>query len=100
MKWLSFPSTGRWGIQPLLFLWQDTHFTGAAFPFAFSALWQPMQVPTDALGLWNAAWSLVFMGDAATFVWQSEQTCCAALLRFSGLDGWWHVSHLIFRAWE
>ena len=44
------------------FLWQSAHFTGAAFPRAFSVLWQVMHRPAVAAELWNAAGSPVFTG--------------------------------------
>src|SRR4051812_42463615 len=37
-----------------------------------------MQMPAVAVGLWNAACVLVFIGAVATFVWQSVQFCCGA----------------------
>ena len=50
------PVSGRWQrTQMFSFLWQAKHFTGVTFPFTFSALWQSMQVPAAAVGLWNTA---------------------------------------------
>lgn len=77
------------------FLWHSAHFTGAALPLAFSAMWHVMHVPDFAVGLWNAAWYVVFIGAVATFVWQSEQAWFGALAGCCGLDAWWHVAQLL-----
>jgi len=59
------------------------HFVGAFLPLAFSALWQSMQIPAVAAGLWNAACALVFIGAVAVVVWQSWQASCADFAAFS-----------------
>jgi len=61
---------------------------GAEPPFC---LWQSMHVPIAALGSWNAAWRLVFMGGAAGIAWQSRQACCSETRGFCGRLGWWQV---------
>src|SRR5512134_3649189 len=58
-----------------------------------------MHVPDCAVGLWNAAWYFVFIGAAATFVWQSEQACCGAVAGFSAFDAWWHVVQVLPARW-
>ena len=56
---------------------------GAFLPLASSALWQSMQMPAVAVGLWNAACSLVFIGGLTMVAWQSVQACCAAVAGWS-----------------
>jgi hypothetical protein len=88
--------------QPFSFLWQSKHFTGALLPLAASVLWQSMQIPAVAVGLWNAACSLVFIGGTAVLVWHAPHACCGAVAGFSGRLGWWHVAHGTLRvtAWS
>jgi hypothetical protein len=50
-----------------------------------------MHVPVAALGSWNAAWRLVFMGGAAGIVWQWRQAWCSEASGFCGRLGWWQV---------
>ena len=68
------------------FLWQSAHFTGAALPSAFWVLWQVMQSPAVAPGLWKAAGTPIFTGGVGGLVWQSVQACCGDLSGFSGLE--------------
>jgi hypothetical protein len=46
-------------------LMASVHFVGAFLSLALSALWQSMQMPAVAAGLWNAACALVFIGAVA-----------------------------------
>ncbi len=62
------------------------HFVGAFLAWAFCILWQSMQVPDWAVGLWNAPCRPVFIPGRGGFVWQSKQDCWAALAGFSVLD--------------
>jgi hypothetical protein len=71
----------------LFFLWQSTHFTGAALPWLFSVLWQVMHSPAVAVGLWNAAWRPVVIGGVGGLVWQSVQTWAGDFMGFAGIEG-------------
>ncbi len=72
------------------FLWHCMHLVGA-FPPDF--LWQSMQVPAAADGLWNAACLPVFIPACGGEVWQDVQAACGAVPGFGSRGAWWQLSH-------